>query len=70
MTFPLVDHHPWGHGALAVETPEPGWCCPHCGLDRNRRIRKRENMIARHVYLYGPPRCTICADTWCATYWP
>lgn len=54
----------WAWGALRVETPPKEWVCPHCGKNRNARMRKRENFVGRHVYLYGEPRCSPCAHEW------
>lgn len=48
----------WGWGALAVDSPGKGWPCPHCG----RKARKHDG---RHLYLFGEPRCTACAEAWC-----
>lgn len=44
-----------------MESPERDWRCPHCGRAHNTRKRDPANFIGRHVYLFGPPRCTPCA---------
>lgn len=49
----------WGWGAVIVDTPPPDWTCPACGQGKGRR--RIWSHAGRHIYLFGPPRCTPCA---------
>jgi len=44
----------WGWGAVMLSTVERGTILECC----NRKARKAEGL---HHYLFGPPRCTVCA---------
>lgn len=68
MPSPLIEIEgvgwPWGWGALVVDTPDKGWVCSHCGKAQKLKYR------GRHIYLFGEPRCTSCAENWCRMNWP
>jgi hypothetical protein len=66
----LINGWPWGWGSLMVMTMPADWVCEHCGKAPNKRRRNRENFVGCHVYLFGPPRCTACAESWCRLHWP
>lgn len=49
----------WGWGALLATTLPKGEPCPTCGK------KARSKNAGLHVYLFGPPKCTPCAEAWC-----
>lgn len=62
--FPMVGDHPWGWGAVMVDSAPPDWLCADCGK------RPRGKQAGRHWYLFGPQRCSDCARAWCEKFFP